>query len=80
VRRRDKEIIEIGECAPLAFVIDRLQAFRSGLAEDSEAEVKLGGDDCFGWRLTVTFFRELTSEEAALEARYSPPSFGRGSR
>ena len=80
VRRRDKEIIEIGECAPLAFVIDRLQAFRSGLAEDSEAEVKLGGDDCFGWRLTVTFFRELTTEEAALEARYSPPFFGRGSR
>jgi hypothetical protein len=80
VRRRDKEIIEIGECASLASVIDRLQAFRSGLAEDSQAEVKIGGDDYFGWRFTITFFRELTPEEAALEARYTLPSFGRGSR
>jgi hypothetical protein len=42
VRRRDKEIIEIGECASLASVIDRLQAFHSGLAEDSQAELKIG--------------------------------------
>jgi len=80
VRRRDKEIIEIGECASLASVIDRLQTFRSGLAEDSQAEVKIGGDDYFGWRITITFFRELTPEEAALEARYTLPSFGRGRR
>ncbi len=80
MRRRDKEIIEIGECASLASVIDRLQTFRSGLAEDSHAEVKLGGDDCFGWRFTVTFFRELTPEEAAIEARYALPSFGSAGR
>jgi hypothetical protein len=80
VRRRDKEIIEIGECASLDSVIDRLQTFRSGLAEDSQAEVKIGGDDYFGWRFTITFFRELTPEEAALEARYTLPSLGRGSR
>jgi hypothetical protein len=80
VRRRDKEIIEIGERASLASVIDRLQTFRSGLAEDSQAEVKIGGDDYFGWRFTITFFRELTPEEVALEARYTAPSFGRGSR
>jgi hypothetical protein len=80
VRRRDKAIIEIGECASLASVIDRLQTFRSGLAEDSQAEVKIGGDDYFGWRFTITFFRELTPEETALEARYTLPSFGRGSR
>jgi hypothetical protein len=80
VRRRDKEIIEIGERASLASVIDRLQTFRSGLAEDSQAEVKIGGDDYFGWRFTITFFRELTPEEVALEARYTLPSLGRGSR
>ena len=80
VRRRDKEIIEIGECASLASVIERLQAVHRGLGTDSEAELKIGGNDYFGWRLTITFFRELTPEEAALEARYALPSFGRGSR
>jgi hypothetical protein len=70
VRRRDKEIIEIGESASLAAVIDRLQRLHRGLAEDSQAELKVGGNDYFGWRLTITFFRELTPEEAALESRY----------
>ena len=80
MRRRDREIIEIGECASLASVIDRLQTFHKGLAEDSQAELKIGGNDYFGWRFTITFFRELTPEEAALEAKYSLPRLGRGSR
>ena len=71
MRRRDKEIIEIGECASLASVIDRLQTFHNGLAKDSQAELKVDGNDYFGWRITITFFRELTCEEAALEGRYS---------
>ena len=79
MRRRDKEIIEIGECAPLALVIDRLETFRRGLAADSDAEVKIDGDDVFGWRLTITYFRELTPEEQALEARYTLPC-GRAAR
>lgn len=80
VRRRDKEIIEIGECASLASVIDRLQTFHSGLPEDSQAELKIGGNDYFGFRFTITFFRELTPEEAALEGRYTLTRFGRESR
>jgi hypothetical protein len=32
--------------------------------------VKVSGDDNFGWRLTVTYLREPTIEEAELEARY----------
>jgi hypothetical protein len=80
VRRRDKEIIEIGECASLASVIDRLQGFQSGLAEDAQAEVKVGGNDYFGWNFTITFLRELTPEEAELEARYASPYSGRASR
>ncbi len=31
------------------------------------------GDDVFGRRLSISYFRELTSEEAACEARYSAP-------
>jgi hypothetical protein len=73
VRRRDKQIIEIGESASLAWVIDRLQAFHSCLPGDSQAELKVDGNDYFGWRFTITFFRELTTEEAALEARYATP-------
>ena len=71
MRRRDKEIIQIGECASLAFVIDRLLALSSSLPPNSEPEVTIGGNDYFGWRLTVSFSRELTSEEVALEAKYS---------
>jgi hypothetical protein len=73
VRRRDKEIVEIGECASLAFVIEHLQALSRSLPPDSEPEVIMGGNDYFGWRLTVSFSRELTPEELALEARYSQP-------
>lgn len=72
MRRRDKEIIEIGECAPLAFVIERLQALSRNLPPDSQPEVIVGGNDYFGWRLTISFSRELTPEEVALEAKYSP--------
>ena len=59
---------------------DRLQTLHSGLGEDSQAELKIGGNNYFGWRFTITFFRELTQEEAALEAKNSLPRFGRGSR
>ena len=68
--RRDREVIEIGERAPLALVIDRLMTFQSGLTLDSHAEVKIGGDDLFGWRFTITYLREPTPEEIALEAKY----------
>ena len=73
MRKRDKEVIEIGECTSLAFVIDRLQAFSRSLRADSHPEVTIGGNDYFGWRLTISFFREMTPEEAALEAKYSLP-------
>ena len=77
MRRRDKEIIEIGECASLASVIDSLQACDGRLPPDSQAEVRIGGNDYFGWRLTISFLRELTPEEQALEAKYSLPPLGR---
>jgi hypothetical protein len=71
MRRRDREIIEIGECLPLDDVIERLQSLRADLLEDAEAVVKVDGDDYFGGRLTVTYYREITAEEYQLEARYT---------
>ncbi len=71
MRKRDREIIEIGECIPLDTVLARLKALRNGLSQDAEPEVHVHGDDNFGCRLTVLYSRELTAEEAALEAKYS---------
>lgn len=78
MRRRDREIIEIGECTSLGAVIEQLQALQDRLPEDSGAQVGVHGDDNFGWRITVTYSRELTAEESELESRYG--SRGAGNR
>jgi hypothetical protein len=71
MRRRDTEIIDIGEGASLDAVIEQLQSLSEGLSEDAEPMVKVVGDRYFGGRLTVTYFREATAEEYQLEARYA---------
>lgn len=75
VRRRDREIIEIGECVSLNTVIEGLLSLRGRLPEDGEPQVEIRGDEYFGWKLIVTYSRELTAEESELEARYAelPP-------
>ena len=70
MRRRDREIIEIGECTSLGAVIERLQALQDSLPNDSEAQVEVRGDENFGWRIAITYSRELTAEESELEGRY----------
>ena len=77
LRRRDLEIIEIGECTALGALVERLQSLYDRLSENAEAQVKVRGDDNFGWGLTVTYFRELTAEEADLEGRYASRVAGR---
>ena len=69
--RRVKDFIEISEFTSLDDLIKFLQIIRDTLPEGCEPELKLRGDDVFGRRLTITFFRELTPEEASLEARYA---------
>jgi hypothetical protein len=71
VPRRVKDFIDISEYTSLDDLIRYLQAIRDGLPKDCEAELRIRGDDVFGRRLTVTYFREQTPEEAALEAKYS---------
>ena len=72
--RRVKDFIEISDYTSLDSLIRYLEAVRDNLPEDSEAELHIRGDDVFGRRLTITFFREQTPEEAELEARYSAAS------
>lgn len=69
--RRVRDFIEISDYTSLDRLINTLTAIRDSLPEDAEPELKLKGDDIFGRRLSITYLRELTAEEAACEARYT---------
>ena len=72
--RRVKDYIDISEFTSLDVLIRYLQTIRDNLPEGCDAEMKIRGDDIFGRRLTITYFREQTPEEVTLEARYALPS------
>ncbi|HKX91668.1 MAG TPA: hypothetical protein VJM15_04500 [Sphingomicrobium sp.] len=69
--RRVKDFIEISDYTSLETLIRYLKTIRDNLPPDHEAELQIRGDDVFGRRLTITYFREQTPEEAELEARYA---------
>jgi len=69
--RRVKDFIEISDYTSLDSLINTLTAIRDNLPEDAEPELKLRGDDVFGRRLTITYLRELTAQEAECDARYT---------
>jgi sensor histidine kinase YesM len=69
--RRVKEFVDIGDHLSLDEVIERLSELRNQLSDEAEAELRLRGDEIFGHRLTVSYFREQTEEAAELERRYS---------
>ena len=76
--RRVKDYIEISEFTSLDRLIAYLETIRDTLPANAEAEMKVRGDETFGRRLTISYFRELSPEEEEREARYSttalPPS------
>ena len=69
--RRVKDFIEISDYTSLETLIRYLETIRDNLPKDHEAELQIRGDDVFGRRLTITYFREQTPEEVELEERYS---------
>jgi hypothetical protein len=71
VPRRVKDFIEISDYTSLDSLIRYLESIRDNLPENHEAELKMRGDDVFGRRLTITYSRELTADEAAREAKYT---------
>ena len=71
MKRRVKEFIEIDDHSTLDELIATLNAVRDGLPPESEAELRLRGDDVFGRKLSVSYFRDQTAEEANIEARYA---------
>jgi hypothetical protein len=71
VPRRVKDFIEISDFTSLDTLIRYLETIRDNLPKDHEAELQIRGDDVFGRRLTITYFREQTPDEVELEERYS---------
>ena len=69
--RRVKDFIEISDYTSLDGLIKTLVAIRDNLPADGEPELRLRGDDVFGHRLTISYSRELTTEEAECDARYT---------
>lgn len=69
--RRVKDYIEISEHTSLDRLIEYLVAIRDSLPADAEPEMRIRGDNFFGRRLTISYFRELTPEEAENDARYT---------
>jgi hypothetical protein len=71
VSRRVKEFIEISDFSSLDELIARLEAVRDSLPAFAEAELRLKGDDVFGRKLTISYMREQTGEEAEYDERYA---------
>jgi hypothetical protein len=69
--RKVKEFIEIKDYTSLDILIEKLIEIRDGLPEDSDAEVKMKGDDVFGRLLCISYFRPQTAEEVECDARYA---------
>lgn len=71
VPRRVKDFIDISEYTSLDDLIRYLQVIRDNLPADHQAELRIRGDDVFGRRLTISYFREQTAEEVELESKYA---------
>jgi len=71
MKRRVKEFIEIEDHNSLDDLIAKLTEVRAALPADSEAEMRLRGDDVFGRQLSISYFRDQTAEEAECETRYA---------
>ena len=72
--RRVKEFVDIGDHVSLDELIEKLAEVRASLPDTSEAELRLRGDEIFGHRITISYFREPTEEEIACEKRYAEQS------
>lgn len=69
--RRVKEFVDIEDHVSLDELIEKLTELRQNLPEDSDAELRLRGDEVFGRRMTITYLRPQTAEEADIEKRYA---------
>lgn len=71
MNRRVKEFVDIADHVSLDELIEKLAEIRGSLPEGCEAELRLRGDDIFGHRITISYMRDQTAEEAECEKRYA---------
>jgi hypothetical protein len=76
VPRRVKDFIDISEYTSLDDLIRYLETIRDNLPPEHQAELKIRGDEVFGRRLTITYFREQTPEELEIESKYGAGESG----
>ena len=69
--RRVKEFVDIADHVSLDELIEKLAEVRGSLPDNAEAELRLRGDDVFGRRITISYMRDQTREEAEVEKRYA---------
>lgn len=69
--RRVKDFIDISEYTSLEDLIRYLETIRDNLPAEHQAELKIRGDDVFGRRLTISYFREQTAEEVEIDSKYA---------
>lgn len=74
MKRRVKDFVDIADHVSLDELIQKLGELRDSLPQESEAELRLRGDEVFGHRITISYFREQTDEEADIEKRYCEAS------
>ena len=68
--RRVKEFVDIADGLSIEALIRELTEIRDRLPEDADAELRLRGDEIFGHRITISYSRAQTAEEAEIEKRY----------
>lgn len=71
MERRVKEFVDISDQVSLDDLIQKLTDLRAALPAECDAELRLRGDDIFGHRITISYFRPQTTEEAECEQRYA---------
>jgi hypothetical protein len=72
--RRVKEFVDVPDHVSIDELIQKLSEIRDSLPAEAGAELRLRGDDVFGHRITVSYFRDQTEEEAEIEKRYADAS------
>lgn len=65
-----REFAQVREPVGLDELIEALTQLRDALPEGAAADVRFKGDDVFGRQICVSWLREQTADEAALDARY----------
>jgi len=72
--RRVKDFVDLADHLSIDELIHKLTEIRDCMPENADAELRLRGDDVFGHRITISYFREQTDEEAEVERRYADAS------